>query len=171
MAPAERRRGAEWRAAGGRVHVEAIGLRSVKICRFDRSLVTIPNADFAQRHILNLSTCDRFLLTTTLGLRYETTDDQLRFLLAELRELLHAHPNTLHTIEDPVWARFVGFGDYLLNGGEEPFSGPFLRLVSQPVPQHIRATPHSSGYPPHDTKRPFPSRFGFRITPVRKAKP
>ena len=51
----------------------------------------------------------------TLGLRYETTDDQLRFLLAELRELLHAHPMTIHTAEDPVRVRFVGYGDFSLN--------------------------------------------------------
>ena len=68
-----------WRPVGT---VEAIGLRSVKIRKFDRSLITIPNAEFAQRNIVNLSTCDRFLLTATIGLRYETTDDQLRFVLA-----------------------------------------------------------------------------------------
>lgn len=102
----------EWRAVGT---VESIGLRSTKIRKLDRSLLTIPNAEFAQRDILNLSACDRFLLTATLGLRYETTDDQLRFLLAELRELLHAHPMTVHTTGDPLRVRFVGFGDYSLN--------------------------------------------------------
>jgi MscS family membrane protein len=101
-----------WRAVGT---VESIGLRSVKIRKFDRSLLTIPNAEFAQRDILNLSACERFLFTTTLGLRYETTDDQLRFLLGQLRELLHAHPKTVHTIDDPLRVRFVGFGDYSLN--------------------------------------------------------
>ncbi|MFZ1536867.1 MAG: mechanosensitive ion channel family protein [Chromatiaceae bacterium] len=101
-----------WRAVG---KVESIGLRSVKIRKFDRSLITIPNAEFAQRDILNLSASDRFLLTTTLGLRYETTDDQLRFLLGTLRELLHAHPKAVHTIDDPLRVRFVGFGDYSLN--------------------------------------------------------
>jgi len=101
-----------WRAVGT---VEAIGLRSVKVRKFDRSLLSIPNAEFAQRDILNLSACDRFLLTTTLGLRYETTDDQLRFLLGSLRELLHAHPQAVHTTDDPLRVRFVGFGDYSLN--------------------------------------------------------
>ena len=101
-----------WRPIG---RVESIGLRSTKIRKFDRSLVTIPNADFAQRHIINTSSCDRFLLSATLGLRYETTDDQLRYLLGELRELLHAHPKTVHTNEDPLRARFVGFGDFSLN--------------------------------------------------------
>jgi MscS family membrane protein len=49
--------------------------------------------------------------TTTIGLRYETTDDQLCFVVAELRELLHAHPKTRHTGDDPIRVRFVGFGD------------------------------------------------------------
>lgn len=101
-----------WQPVG---RVESIGLRSTKIRRLDRTMITIPNADFSQRHIVNLSSCDRFLLTTNLGLRYETTDDQLRFLLAELRELLHAHPKTIHTANDPVRVRFAEFGDYSLN--------------------------------------------------------
>lgn len=101
-----------WRPVG---RVESIGLRSIKIRKLDRSLITVPNAEFAQRHIVNLSTCDRFLMTATLGLRYETTDDQLRYVLGELRELLHAHPKTVHTPGDPLRVRFVGFGDYSLD--------------------------------------------------------
>ena len=101
-----------WRPVG---RVESIGLRSTRIRNFDRTQVTIPNAEFAQLHIVNFGKCDRMLLTTTLGLRYETTDDQLRFLLAGLRELLHAHPMTIHTVDDPVRVRFVGYGDFSLN--------------------------------------------------------
>ena len=101
-----------WHPVG---RVESIGLRSTKIRRLDRGLITIPNSEFAQRNIVNLSACDRFLLRTTLALRYETTRDQLRFVLAELRELLHAHPKTIHTADDPVRVRFVGYGDYALN--------------------------------------------------------
>jgi MscS family membrane protein len=101
-----------WRPVG---RVEFIGLRSTKIRKLDRTLVTIPNAEFAQLHIVNYGKCDRMLLATTLGLRYETTDDQLRFVLAELRELLHAHPKTIHSADDPVRVRFTGYGDFSLN--------------------------------------------------------
>jgi MscS family membrane protein len=101
-----------WRPVG---KVESIGLRSTRIRRFDRSQVTIPNAQFAQQHIVNMSRCERFLLNTTLGLRYETSDDQLRYVLAQLRELLHAHPKTLHTHQDPVRVRFIGFGEFSLD--------------------------------------------------------
>lgn len=101
----------EWLPTG---RVESIGLRSTRIRRADRALITIPNAEFAQRNIVNLSACDRMLLTLRLGLRYETTPDQLRFLLAELRALLHAHPRTIHTADDPLRVRLTGFGDYAL---------------------------------------------------------
>jgi len=103
-----------WRPVG---RVESIGLRSTKIRRTDRTLITIPNAEFAQRNIVNLSEADSFLMNSVLGLRYETTDDQLRFLLVELRRLLLAHPMTTDTARNPVRVRFIDFGDYSLNVG------------------------------------------------------
>jgi len=95
--------------------VEEIGLRSTRIRGMNRAVTTIPNADFSNMQIVNLTKRDRMLLNTTLGLRYETTRDQLRFVLAGLRELLHAHPKTIHTADDPIRVRFDGFGDYSLN--------------------------------------------------------
>jgi MscS family membrane protein len=82
--------------------VEEIGLRST----------TIPNADFSKMKIVNFSRRDRMLLRTMLGLRYETTPDQLRHVLAKLRELLISHPR-VHG--DRLRVRFVGFGDFSLN--------------------------------------------------------
>jgi MscS family membrane protein len=51
-------------------------------------------------------------LYTMMGLRYETTPDQLRHVLAELRKLLAAHPKVS---EDPARVRFVGFGPHSLD--------------------------------------------------------
>ena len=45
-------------------------------------------------------------------MRYETTSEQLRYLLARLRELLLAHPRIT---EEPARVRFVGFGAYSLD--------------------------------------------------------
>jgi MscS family membrane protein len=104
--------GQGWRPVG---RVESIGLRSTKIRKLDRTLVTIPNGEFAQLRIVNFGKCDRMLLATILAIRYETTDDQLRFLLTRLRELLYAHPMVVHTADDPVRVRFVGYGDISLN--------------------------------------------------------
>ena len=47
-----------------------------------------------------------------IGVRYETTPEQLRFLLARLREILLAHPRVT---DDPARVRFVGFGAYSLD--------------------------------------------------------
>jgi len=92
--------------------VEEIGLRSTRLRGIDRTVTTIPNADFAKLQLINLTVRDRMLLRTTIGLRYETTPEQLRFVLAKLREMLLGHPKMT---EDPARVRFAGFGDYSLN--------------------------------------------------------
>ncbi len=63
-------------------------------------------------HIVNLTKRDRMVFKPTLALRYETTEDQLRFVLTQLRELLLAHPRV--TV-DPARVRFDSYGDYSLN--------------------------------------------------------
>jgi len=89
--------------------IEGIGLRSVKVRSLDRTVITIPNAEFVNLNIENLTRRDRILLRKTIGLRYETTPDQLRWVLAEIRQLLLQHP--MITAE-PARARFLGFGDH-----------------------------------------------------------
>ena len=89
--------------------IESIGLRSVKVRSIDRTVVTIPNAEFVNLHIENFTRRDRILLRTTIGLRYETTPDQLRWLLVEIRKLLLQHPMVT---PEPARVRFLGFGDH-----------------------------------------------------------
>jgi len=108
----DERHGQGWNPVG---RVESIGLRSTRIRQFDRSLITIPNADLVERNIVNLSACEKFLLHQRLGLRHETSADQLRYLLVRLRELLHGHPMTIHTADDPIRIRFLGFHDHALS--------------------------------------------------------
>ncbi len=92
--------------------IEEIGLRSTRIRTLERSLVSIPNADLAVMKIDNLGQRDMRLLHTTLGLRYETTPDQLRWVLAKIREMLLAHPKAL---PDDMRTRFIGYGSYSLD--------------------------------------------------------
>jgi MscS family membrane protein len=87
--------------------VERIGLRSTRVRTLDRTVVSIPNAEFANLKLENFADRDRIWLKVNLGLRYETTPDQLRHVLVHLRELLHAHPRI---DPDPARVRFVGFG-------------------------------------------------------------
>lgn len=92
--------------------VEQIGLRSTRIRGVDRTVITVPNADFAQMQIINFTRRDQMLLKTMLCLRQETTPDQLRYVLTKLREVFVAHPKLS---PDPARARYVGFGDFSLN--------------------------------------------------------
>jgi len=92
--------------------VESIGLRSVKIRGLDRTIISLPNAEFSMMEITNFSRRDSNLFHTTLGLRYETSSDQLRLVLARLRELLIRHPMVSM---DPARVRFAGYGDFSLN--------------------------------------------------------
>lgn len=92
--------------------VEEIGLRSTRLRGIDRTVTTIPNADFSKLQLTNLTLRDRMLLRTTISLRYETTPEQMRFLLAKLRAMLLAHPKIT---QDPARVRFAAFGDYSLN--------------------------------------------------------
>jgi len=92
--------------------VHDIGLRSTRIRSLERTLVTIPNAEFSQMKLENFAVRDTRLLRTTLHLRYDTTMDQLRHLLTELRKLLIGHPMVTPT---PARVRLVDFGDYSLN--------------------------------------------------------
>ena len=99
----------DWQRIG---FVESIGLRSTRIRGIDNSVTTIPNGDFSKMHLVNYSLRSRMLLSTVLGLRYETTDDQLRFVLVSLRSMLLAHPRV---VDDEPRVRFAGFGDFALN--------------------------------------------------------
>lgn len=73
-------------------HVQDIGMRSTRIKTLYRSLVTIPNSHLASQTIENYAHRDRFLFRHEIGLRYETTPDQLRYIMIKMRELLYSHP-------------------------------------------------------------------------------
>jgi MscS family membrane protein len=72
--------------------VEDIGLRSTRIRTDERTLVAIPNGTVATIYLENLSSRDKILFKTTLGLRLDSKADHLRFLLSEIRKLLYSHP-------------------------------------------------------------------------------
>jgi MscS family membrane protein len=62
--------------------------------------------------IVNFAHRDRMLMKTVIGVRYETSPEQLRFLLARMREMLLGHPRV-----DPDLARvrFIGFASSSLD--------------------------------------------------------
>jgi len=92
--------------------VEEIGLRSTRIRKFEDTIVSVPNAQFSQMQLENLSRREKTLFRVTLGLRYETTSEQLRYVLAKLREMLVGHPKVS---PERLRVRFRRFGDYSLD--------------------------------------------------------
>ena len=87
--------------------VEQIGLRSTRIRALDRTLITVPNSQFADMQLINWARCDKMLISTVIGVRYETTTEQMRHLLATLRQLCFAHPKIEN---DTLRVRLIEFG-------------------------------------------------------------
>ena len=87
--------------------VEAIGIRSTRLRGGDRTLTTMPNGVLSKMPLVNLSQRDRMLIKSIIGVRYETSPEQLRYLLVKIREALLRHPKIQ---PDLVRVRFVGFG-------------------------------------------------------------
>ena len=86
--------------------VEDISLRSTRIRTPERSELSIPNGTLATMNVENLSRRDKILFTTKLGLRYETSADQLRYVLAQIRRLLYEHPKVE---TNGARIRFIGY--------------------------------------------------------------
>jgi MscS family membrane protein len=72
--------------------VEDISLRSTRVRTDARTELSIPNGALATMNIENFTRRDKIQFNPVLAVRYETTPDQLRYLLAEVRRLLYEHP-------------------------------------------------------------------------------
>jgi MscS family membrane protein len=72
--------------------VEDIGLRSTCLRTLNRTVVFIPNGQLATMNLENFTMRDKILFRHNIQLRYETSADQLRFVIAGIRKLLYQHP-------------------------------------------------------------------------------
>jgi MscS family membrane protein len=92
--------------------VEHIGLRSTRFRTLNRTLVSVPNGQLAMMSLENFTMRDKIWFHHTLHLRYETTADHLRYILAEIRRMLYEHPK----VESPsARIRLFGFGSSSLD--------------------------------------------------------
>lgn len=91
--------------------VEEIGLRSTRIRTLERTVISIPNADFAAMPLENFADREKIRFNPKLHLRYGTTLEQLTKIITGIEKLLKEHPKV---DEKPNIARFVGFGTYSL---------------------------------------------------------
>ena len=89
-----------------------IGLRSTRLRTADRTVISVPNAQFSSMELENFSSRDKIWLHPLLNLRRETTSAQLSQVLASCREVLSRQPK-IELGKMPV--RFVGLGTYSLD--------------------------------------------------------
>lgn len=76
--------------------VEDISLRSTRVRTPERTELSIPNGSLATMNVENFTRRDKILFNPTLAVRCETTPDQLRYLLAEVRRMLYQHARVEH---------------------------------------------------------------------------
>ena len=86
--------------------VEDIGLRSTQVRTDARTQLSIPNGALATMSIENFTRRDKIQFAPVLAIRYDTSAEQLRYLLAEIRRMLYAHPKVE---SDTATIRFANF--------------------------------------------------------------
>ncbi len=88
-------------------NVVDIGLRSTRIRTPDRTIVTIPNGQLATMNIENYTLRDKFWFHFTIALRQQTTADQMRAVLSQIRDMLDKHPDVE---SETARVRFINIG-------------------------------------------------------------
>jgi MscS family membrane protein len=89
--------------------VEDIGLRSTRIRTEERTVVTIPNGTVATANLENFRFRDKILCRQLVRLRYDLSPDHLRYVLAQIREVLARNPKVEASTSR---VRVLRFGDY-----------------------------------------------------------
>ncbi|KAA6439812.1 mechanosensitive ion channel [Dyadobacter flavalbus] len=88
--------------------IEQIGMRATRVRTNERTIVSIPNGELASLKIENFAHREKFWFHPVFRLRMETTPDQIRYLLVELRTILYAHPKVSPS---PARVRFIEVGN------------------------------------------------------------
>jgi MscS family membrane protein len=89
-----------------------VGLRSMQLRTLNRTVVYVPNGTLATMEVENLTRRDKFLFTHIVGLRYETTLEQLERVAADIKAALAADGRVEDTTRR---VRLLKFGAYSLD--------------------------------------------------------
>ena len=68
--------------------VEKIGFRSTVIRKFDKSIAIIPNFQFAENAVINISQTTNWIISWIINLQYDTTVDQLKTIRDEIEDFI-----------------------------------------------------------------------------------
>lgn len=73
--------------------VEHIGIRTSAVRQFDKALVVLPNEKLANAAVTNFSRMTNRRVRWIVGVRYDTTSDQLKKILSRFRTYLEENPD------------------------------------------------------------------------------
>ena len=89
--------------------VEKIGFRSTVIRKFDKSLAIIPNFQFAENAVINVSQITNWRISWIITLQYDTTVDQLKIIRDQIED--HINKSEDYDINVGVAVRIDKFSD------------------------------------------------------------
>ena len=92
-------------------NVQEIGIRSTRIQTLENRMVTIPNHQFTDQVVENVTAEPSRKVTVNLGMTYDTTPAQMEEALALLADIVTTEPK----VQDDCTIWFSGFGDFSLN--------------------------------------------------------
>jgi len=71
--------------------VERIGFRSTVVRKFDKSIAIIPNFQFAENAVINISETTNWIISWVITLQYNTTIEQLKKIRDEIEKYVTTH--------------------------------------------------------------------------------
>ena len=71
--------------------VERIGFRSTVVRKFDKSIAIIPNFQFAENAVINISETTNWIISWIITLQYNTTVEQLKKIRDEIEKYVTSH--------------------------------------------------------------------------------
>ena len=71
--------------------VERIGFRSTVVRKFDKSLAIIPNFQFAENAVVNVSATTNWIISWVITLQYNSTVEQLKKIRDEIEKYITTH--------------------------------------------------------------------------------
>lgn len=89
-----------------------VGARSTRIRALDGALISVPNGELANLSVTNHAIRTYRRYSTTLGVTYDTTPDQMENFVNGVRDITNNHPKTQ---EDSATVYFHEMGDSSLN--------------------------------------------------------
>ena len=96
--------------------VEKIGFRSTAIRKFDKSLCFIPNNQFAEKAVTNITKISNRRINWIIGLEYKSTTKQLKTICEDIENKIISRKENFSVNEtNPVIVKIFEFSDSSIN--------------------------------------------------------